>query len=306
MNGKSRVTWAGTPSSRRGRRQPQTVKRGGSRRGPRHADRGIASWATGYAAGMPPDRRRKNTSRNGPSDRTRPSRRADRALDRGVAGPVAGRTRARARDHDGHPVRSRPDRVPRRGRVEIELVEPTDDTTGVARFLESKGEGFHHVCFEVPNLAEALLARDRWHRADRLGSAQGRRRPRRVPASTRVSRSPGRAHRGARGAVLGLARVYGAALPKLYTYPPLPSPPPGSVRLRRQKREHQGQLAGRAGGRTRVAPRPRPGSRPSTRGTGTRSGLDPEPRVDQRGDDLAQAMIPAMLGGSPTSASGSA
>jgi methylmalonyl-CoA/ethylmalonyl-CoA epimerase len=43
------------------------------------------------------------------------------------------------------------------GESKIELVEPTDDTTGVARFLASKGEGFHHVCFEVPNLAEALL-----------------------------------------------------------------------------------------------------------------------------------------------------
>ena len=43
------------------------------------------------------------------------------------------------------------------GESKIELVEPTDDTTGVARFLASKGEGFHHVCFEVPNIAEALL-----------------------------------------------------------------------------------------------------------------------------------------------------
>ena len=43
------------------------------------------------------------------------------------------------------------------GEVKIELVEPTDDTTGVARFLASKGEGFHHVCFEVDNLAESLL-----------------------------------------------------------------------------------------------------------------------------------------------------
>lgn len=42
------------------------------------------------------------------------------------------------------------------GESKIELVEPTDDTTGVARFLASKGEGFHHVCFEVSNLAEAL------------------------------------------------------------------------------------------------------------------------------------------------------
>ena len=43
------------------------------------------------------------------------------------------------------------------GESKIELVEPTDDTTGVYRFLESKGEGFHHVCFEVGNLAETLM-----------------------------------------------------------------------------------------------------------------------------------------------------
>jgi methylmalonyl-CoA epimerase len=42
------------------------------------------------------------------------------------------------------------------GESKIELVQPTDDTTGVARFLASKGEGFHHVCFEVANLAEEL------------------------------------------------------------------------------------------------------------------------------------------------------
>jgi methylmalonyl-CoA/ethylmalonyl-CoA epimerase len=42
------------------------------------------------------------------------------------------------------------------GESKIELVEPTDDTTGVARFLASKGEGFHHVCFEVRDLAAAL------------------------------------------------------------------------------------------------------------------------------------------------------
>jgi methylmalonyl-CoA/ethylmalonyl-CoA epimerase len=43
------------------------------------------------------------------------------------------------------------------GESKVELVQPTDDTTGVARFLASKGEGFHHVCFEVPNLAEAII-----------------------------------------------------------------------------------------------------------------------------------------------------
>ena len=42
------------------------------------------------------------------------------------------------------------------GESKVELVEPTDETTGVARFLASRGEGFHHVCFEVPELARAL------------------------------------------------------------------------------------------------------------------------------------------------------
>jgi methylmalonyl-CoA/ethylmalonyl-CoA epimerase len=42
------------------------------------------------------------------------------------------------------------------GGVKIELVQPTDDTTGVARFLDSKGEGFHHICFEVPDIQAAL------------------------------------------------------------------------------------------------------------------------------------------------------
>ena len=43
------------------------------------------------------------------------------------------------------------------GESKVELVMPTDDTTGVARFLAARGEGFHHVCFEVANLAETLL-----------------------------------------------------------------------------------------------------------------------------------------------------
>jgi methylmalonyl-CoA epimerase len=43
------------------------------------------------------------------------------------------------------------------GESKVELVMPTDDTTGVARFLAAKGEGFHHVCFEVANLSETLM-----------------------------------------------------------------------------------------------------------------------------------------------------
>ena len=42
------------------------------------------------------------------------------------------------------------------GEVKIELVQPNDDTTGAAKFLEAKGEGFHHVCFEVPDIQAAL------------------------------------------------------------------------------------------------------------------------------------------------------
>jgi len=42
------------------------------------------------------------------------------------------------------------------GEVKIELVQPVDDTTGVARFLASRGEGFHHVCFEVDDVSAEL------------------------------------------------------------------------------------------------------------------------------------------------------
>jgi methylmalonyl-CoA epimerase len=43
------------------------------------------------------------------------------------------------------------------GESKVELVQPDDETTGVARFLASRGEGFHHVCFEVDNVAETLM-----------------------------------------------------------------------------------------------------------------------------------------------------
>jgi methylmalonyl-CoA/ethylmalonyl-CoA epimerase len=39
---------------------------------------------------------------------------------------------------------------------EIELLEPADPGGGVARFLEKRGEGFHHLCFETPDVAAAL------------------------------------------------------------------------------------------------------------------------------------------------------
>jgi methylmalonyl-CoA/ethylmalonyl-CoA epimerase len=42
------------------------------------------------------------------------------------------------------------------GESNFELVEPTNPDTGVARFLESRGEGFHHVCLEVDNVQAEL------------------------------------------------------------------------------------------------------------------------------------------------------
>ncbi len=39
---------------------------------------------------------------------------------------------------------------------EIELLEPADPAGGVARFLERRGEGLHHLCFETPDVASAL------------------------------------------------------------------------------------------------------------------------------------------------------
>ena len=44
------------------------------------------------------------------------------------------------------------------GESKIELVQPTDDSTGVARFLATRGEGFHHVCLEVGDV-DAELSR---------------------------------------------------------------------------------------------------------------------------------------------------
>jgi methylmalonyl-CoA/ethylmalonyl-CoA epimerase len=44
------------------------------------------------------------------------------------------------------------------GPARLELMEPVRPDTGVARFLESRGSGLHHVCFEVADLAAAMRA----------------------------------------------------------------------------------------------------------------------------------------------------
>lgn len=43
------------------------------------------------------------------------------------------------------------------GDSEVELVKPTSPDTGVAKFIEEKGGGMHHLCFEVDHIDEMLL-----------------------------------------------------------------------------------------------------------------------------------------------------
>ena len=38
----------------------------------------------------------------------------------------------------------------------LELLEPIDGETGIARFLEKRGEGMHHVCMEVDDIRASL------------------------------------------------------------------------------------------------------------------------------------------------------
>lgn len=38
----------------------------------------------------------------------------------------------------------------------LELLEPIEPGTGIANFLEKRGEGLHHVCLEVDDISAAL------------------------------------------------------------------------------------------------------------------------------------------------------
>jgi methylmalonyl-CoA/ethylmalonyl-CoA epimerase len=42
------------------------------------------------------------------------------------------------------------------GDQEIELVKPTDDESGAARYLKKRGPGLHHLCLEVQDIRECL------------------------------------------------------------------------------------------------------------------------------------------------------
>lgn len=43
------------------------------------------------------------------------------------------------------------------GESEVELLQPTTDTSGMAKFLAKRGPGLHHICFEVDDI-ESVLA----------------------------------------------------------------------------------------------------------------------------------------------------
>jgi methylmalonyl-CoA/ethylmalonyl-CoA epimerase len=43
------------------------------------------------------------------------------------------------------------------GETKIELLEATNETSAIAKFIEKKGEGIHHIAYEVDNLDEEMV-----------------------------------------------------------------------------------------------------------------------------------------------------
>lgn len=56
------------------------------------------------------------------------------------------------------------------GGSNIELMMPTVADTGVARYLEKRGPGIHHMCLEVEDI-EAVMARLREHNIQLINEA---------------------------------------------------------------------------------------------------------------------------------------
>ena len=42
------------------------------------------------------------------------------------------------------------------GESRLELLEPTSESSTIAKFLAKRGEGLHHVCLKVPDLSAAV------------------------------------------------------------------------------------------------------------------------------------------------------
>jgi methylmalonyl-CoA/ethylmalonyl-CoA epimerase len=60
------------------------------------------------------------------------------------------------------------------GNAYLQLVEPLDPDTEIARFLEGSGEGIHHVCFGVDDVPDAVARLSEDGAPTRLGSGRGR------------------------------------------------------------------------------------------------------------------------------------
>ena len=42
------------------------------------------------------------------------------------------------------------------GGSQLEFIQPLENTVGVASFIEKRGEGVHHICFEMDDLNQSL------------------------------------------------------------------------------------------------------------------------------------------------------
>ncbi|MCI4353118.1 MAG: methylmalonyl-CoA epimerase [Thermoplasmata archaeon] len=78
------------------------------------------------------------------------------------------------------------------GPTHLELLEPTDPSSTISRFLETRGEGMHHIAFGVPSVSQQLA--EIAQRGDRLIDRVGR------PGAR--GRTVGFAHPSAFGGVL--------------------------------------------------------------------------------------------------------
>ena len=43
------------------------------------------------------------------------------------------------------------------GETRLELLKGTDPGSPISKFIEKRGEGIHHICFEVENLAQSKI-----------------------------------------------------------------------------------------------------------------------------------------------------
>ena len=68
---------------------------------------------------------------------------------------VFGTGNAEVEDIEDQAVRAALVRI---GGSQLELIQPTDPEGGVAKFIERRGEGVHHIAFEVDDLQASLDA----------------------------------------------------------------------------------------------------------------------------------------------------